>query len=114
MALHIPTISCINYREPLLWVVLAPLSLLTFLLGFRLVPWTAAARLVRWPLRVIGVLLLAGGGIVLGTLALASLSLVVSGGQGQFCTHFVRPAFLLPGLSALTGMAWSTWRTHAA
>ena len=113
MELQPYAIACINYREPLLWVVMVPLSFLALVVGRRLVPWTAAARLLRWPLRIGGVLFLAIAGVVLGSMALAFLPLLLSGGQEQFCTHYVRHALLLPGVSAVAGIIWASAR-HSA
>ena len=114
MEMHFSTIYCISYREPLLWVVVIPLSSLELLIGFGLARWTTGSGLLRWPLRVFGVLLLTATGIALGIIGVGSLPLLLSGGERQFCTHFVRPALLLPGLFALVGVTWSSARISAA
>ena len=103
MTFRTASICCINYREPLLWVVVLPLSALALILGRAWVHWTLSARLARWPLRIFAVVLTGLSGVFLATIALSSLPLLLSRGEVMYCTHFVRPVLLLPAFSAVLG-----------
>ena len=113
MELQVARICCISYRDPLLWVVVGPLSVIAFLFGWRLVQWTVASGRLRWPLRLFGLLLGAVTSVVVAMLLLPCLSLLLSSGRDSICTHFVKPALLLPFLSSVTGAVWSASRTVA-